>query len=297
MKKKTLLIPALIMAGTTLAACSFGNEQGNDISEESTLATTQDNTEDSVSEMSSADDTAKTETSEADDEQVPDSDFFSYEVKPGKTVQVDLGSDSTPDTITLNKEHSDKFGIDFYTLEVNDQTIDILSEDNAPDFQMAKCYYVHKEEYDFIFASLEGDASKREVTDYMWNGTSLDEGERVSGSKYYGIDESAGSVQYTSEMEVIEKWEVATDLFFVSDGLTTADKFLTITNPKALTLKQDVTFDDDESGEGPRSAKAGDKVYPTCIAYNNNVMGFADENGESLGYLYVSEIEEKDLFE
>ena len=79
--------------------------------------------------------------------------------------------------------------------------------------------------------------------------------------------------------------------------MTTADKFLTITNPKALTLKQDVTFDDDESGEGPRSAKAGDKVYPTCIAYNNNVMGFADENGESLGYLYVSDVEEKDLFE
>ena len=294
MKRKTILIPALIMAVTTLAACSFGNEQENEISEESTLATTQSNTEESTSETSGTDDTAKTET---DDEQVPDSDFFSYELKAGKTVQVDLGSDGAPDTITLSKEHSDKFGIDFYTLKVNDQTIDILSEDNAPDFQTAKCYYVHKEEYDCIFASLEGDASKREVTDYMWNGASLDEGERVSGSKYYGIDESAGSVQYTSEMEVIEKWEVATDLFFVSDGLTTADKFLTITNPKALTLKQDVTFDDDESGEGPRSAKAGDKVYPTCIAYNNNVMGFADENGESLGYLYVSDVEEKDLFE
>ncbi|RKM60205.1 hypothetical protein D6856_09025 [Butyrivibrio sp. XB500-5] len=294
MKRKTILIPALIMAVTALAACSFGNEQENVPSSEASLATTESNSGDMASELNSSDDTAKTET---DDEQVPDSDFFSYELKAGKTVQVDLGSDGTPDTITLSKEHSDKFGIDFYTLKVNDQTIDILSEDNAPDFQTAKCYYVHKEEYDCIFASLEGDASKREVTDYMWNGASLDEDERVSGSKYYGIDENTGSVQYTWEMEVIEKWEVATDLYFVSDGLTTADKIQTITNPKALTLKQDVTFDDDESGEGPRSAKAGDKVYPTCIAYNNNVMGFADENGESLGYLYVSDVEEKDLFE
>ncbi len=307
MKRKTILIPALIMAVTALAACSFGNEQENDISEESTLATTQSNTEESISKTSGTDDTAKTET---DDEQVPDSDFFSYELKAGKTAKVDLGKDGTFDTITLNKEHSDKYGIDFYSLEVNDQIIDILSEEDAPYFQSANCYFVHKDEFDSLFVSLEGDAGKRQVVNYMWTGASMEKGETVDGFKYFGIDEAEGAVMLTEELDMIDKWEVATDYYFVSGGLSTADKFRTITNPKALTLKQDVEFEDDESGEGPKSAKAGDKISPSCLAYGDSVMGFTDENGESLGYLSIDQKEEngeqvfyfgetsaKDLFE
>ena len=306
MIRKNAFILISMLAATTLVACTDNTDPNENVSTE---ASTEDVSvvAETVDENA---DTADTGDSNTDEEQIPDADFFSYELKEGKTAKVDLGKDGTFDTITLNKEHSDEYGIDFYSLEVNDQIIDILSEEDAPYFQIANCYFVHKDEFDSLFVSLEGDAGKRQVVNYMWTGASMEKGETVDGFKYFGIDEAEGAVMLTEELDMIDKWEVATDYYFVSGGLSTADKFRTITNPKALTLKQDVEFEDDESGEGPKSAKAGDKISPSCLAYGDSVMGFTDENGESLGYLSIDQKEEngeqvfyfgetsaKDLFE
>ncbi|MCR4567351.1 MAG: hypothetical protein K5769_04835 [Pseudobutyrivibrio sp.] len=304
MKRKLLSTLLITMTAASLVACTLpgqdsGSTNNTPTEEEPPVATTDvQNTE--TDDTTEADDDTSSEKAE---------DFKTFVFNPDTPEEIDLGSDGKQDEVTmaLNEELTKSNGLNTYDLKVNDKTIPVMEDDEAPLYNTFDFHYLHQNGQDYVLVSLEGNHGLRCVKGFQWDGSTFQQKDDVQGSRIYEIHEDF--VLLAERIDVFGTWEVTTNYTIDKDKMAfaTEDKYPKIVNPEGLKLKKDYTFDDD-SGEAPKTAKAGDVIYPSCLAHNNGYMGFEDKDGNELGYMpfdvkddgsgvYVDGVKETDLFE
>ncbi len=284
MRNKIKLLLVLALTFSMLISCGIGKSNKNS-TDKNTQASVETQTQDKNN-----DDAESTDNSE---DNLADHSF--YELKAGETKQEVLKKDNKTVSITLNLETSKKNNADFYSVSVDDETLDIISDSNVSTYQTAKCYFAHKNQNDYIITSLEGKDDKRITYVYRLDGSSLNKVFEIEDNIFYDITDDCLLV--TSQKDCFGTWEVVDDFVFYGrdddsfDVVAGMNKSQVITNPQPLTLKQNVIFSMDDSGVEPKELKAGDKIYPSFYE-PHGWMGFEDEDGNSLGEVSVKEVKE-----
>ena len=288
MKKHVNILLGITMLSALLCACGDTSEDiDNSISTENTEAAVTSDEKTEV-EVSLTESTTEATSTDVSGEANADSSFTFFELKHDEEKQVDLGGDGKMDTLMATG--SDEIQ---YDLIINDQTIELINRDDSNEWEVATSYFVHNSEGDFIMSELNDPLNGWETTLYMWNNGSF---EKI-GSEQLGImkDDNfqaeifGDKVVLFDSISVLSTWRGTKDFTYGKDGFIAKDeKYFYAGDKVALTLKQDVAFDDDyEVGEAARTAASGDTIYISCMIQDR--VGFTSENGDFLGYLTVTQ--------
>ena len=275
MKRKIERILALILSAAMLMSCGTNTSNSTDSDESPKAQATPEITETTEENVSD------------DSDAVTDKDLFSLQLEDNTPTEVDIDSDGQMDELTFEAnylEDQDKY---YYNIKIKDQTIAVVDENTDHDIEFADAYYSQSEDGNYVIASLSGICATFQTILYRWEDGELKQIDALDGYKVYEFTDN--NLLLGEVVDVFGTWITSNQFYYDKTGLWTAEKHPKITNPTGLELKQDITFYD-ESGEEPKSAKAGDKSYP-CIL-GQNCIGFSDENDEFLGYLIYSSKEE-----
>ena len=274
MKRELNLLISLSLSAAMLTSCGENKPDNTEVAGNTPAQTT---TETATS----------TDEEDSDDSDTTDQDFFSLQLEENSPKEIDIDSDGQMDEITFESnylEDEDKY---YYDIQIKDQTISVVDENTDSDIEFADAYYSQAEDGNYVIASLSGICCTYQTILYRWEDGELKEIDSLDGYKVYEFTDN--NLLLGEVVDVFGTWITSNQFYYDKTGLWTAEKHPKITNPTGLELKQDITFYD-ESGEEPKSAKAGDKIYP-CIL-GQNCIGFSDENDEFLGYLIYSSKEE-----
>ena len=295
MKKNRLVCLGFPLIAAMAVGCSSVDIEGLTSGDTQTEITTEETSTPEATEAAS-----ETEATESESKAAEDSEFYCKNLEENREEKVDLGSDGQMDTVFF--KYPDGLGKDnICSLKVNDQTIDIeLVVENGVLYGNANALLVHKSDGDFVLLS-EGDATGYgSVTLYMWDKDSLKEVDKVSEAvkvySNYDVNKDSATYEVSADKVCLASlteffgcsWIAVKDYTYGSDGLLNVGKETKVEpyiqgGEDSLILKKDITFMEDESGEGPKSAKAGQKIKPYDI--KGSYMGFTSEDGQFLGYL------------
>ena len=289
---------------------SVSEEAGNTDSAKALASTAEEasiENSDASSAMSS--DASSEMSSEAD---YADADFYYYELKSGENKKVDLGNDGEDDTLFFKHPKSDEKDHSCY-IKINDkQRIDILLlEENKFLYGEATAIYVHRDDEDYIMVENDGMNHYGTITLYKWNKDTFENISELSeGSYKIDFDKQKNSdereykiypdkVVIASIVECFGRWIGTQEYSYDESGMMSLDlaykiRPLVETENNAYTLKKDMTFDD-ESGDGPKTVKAGTKVVPYSI--RRQAISFCTEDGEYLGYMDCGSENPEDILE
>ena len=290
MKMKKLVCMALPVVSMLFVACTpidisklGAGEQQADSTAEASLASEE------TSEAASEGDSAEA------DNAAEDGEFFFEVLEKNKKKEADIGNDGKMDTLLLeiNEDGEGQF-------KVNDKVVEFkIPVEGDALYGDSSVIFVHRSDGDYFLHETEGGESDYgRVELYKWNDGSLELVDKVNegqsrvqfddknGTKTYAI--TAKEVIIETRFDILGSWKCKKEFTYGDNGFDTLDWKHHPIEPliegadAGLELKKDVTFTDD-SGEEPKTAKAGEKIYP-CDIYQNCV-GFNSESGEFLGYL------------
>jgi len=314
MKKSKLVCMAIPLVSMFFVGCTPIDVSNLGIGEQQEESTA----EVSEVEISGATDTSSEADSVADttDSSVIDSEFYYEQLKENEKKEVDLGNDGKQDTLLF------EFKDTTCKMKINEQVIDVeIYAYGDIVFGGANALFVHKTGADYLILEIFGDANYGSVTLYKWDNGSmkeldkLDDYMRVDSNYDEKTDSStyciyADKIVLAKRYDIFGSWIGTKNYTYGDDGFATEEKTeklraIITGSDGGLILKKDVTFTD-ESGDAPKTAKAGETIYPCEI--KQNVMGFNSKSGEFLGYLpfepdengvfYSSNgVNEQDLFE
>ncbi|MBO4912560.1 MAG: hypothetical protein J5504_07535 [Butyrivibrio sp.] len=252
------------------------------------------------------------EDEETEYTEAEDAEFYCLALKDGEEKKVDIGSDGEMDTLFF--AHPDGTGNDKSCyVQINDQKIDIeLIEENGVIYGDADAIYVHRSDGDFLLITNSGAAGYGSVTLYMWDKGGFVEKDSLSDSYniYSTFNEKTNNFEYdidAQKMMLVEPityfgcdWIEGEYCGYGSDGLmlpwSRYSKIYPVIEGAdvGLILKKDITFIENDSGDGPKTGKAGQKIIPD--GFSSGCMSFISEDGEDLGYIQDTDNPEE-LFE
>lgn len=303
MKKSKLVCAALPLVSSLFVACTpidVSNLGGEAQKDESSVEASAVEVSDATDASSEADSAA-----DATDSAANDSEFYYEQLKENEKKEVDLGNDGKQDTLLF------EFKDTTCKMKINEQVIDVeIYADGDIVFGGADALFVHKTGADYLILEIFGDANYGSVTLYKWDNGSmkeldkLDDFVRVNSNYDEKTDSStydiyADKIVLAKRYDIFGSWIGTKNYTYGDDGFVTEEKSeklqpFIMGSDGGLILKKDITFTDD-SGEAPKTAKAGETIYPCEI--KQNVMGFNSKNGEFLGYLPFNGVSEEELFE
>ena len=314
MKKSKLVCIAIPLVSSLFVGCTpidVSNLGVTDQSGESQIESSAAETPEATDASSEAD-----SASTAADSSVSDSEFYFEDLKQNEKKEVDLGNDGKTDELLLEIKDAS------CQVKINEQAIKIdIPVEGGVAYGTATAQFVHRSNGDYMLLEEAGDSGYGTVTLYKWDKDSMKEVDKIDDSVgvYYNYDEKgenrayeiyADKVVIAKRCEVFGSWISTKNYTYGDDGLATEEKVeklqpIIAGSDGGLILKKDVTFSD-ESGDAPKTAKAGDTIYPCEI--RQNVIGFNSKAGEFLGYLpfeynendftYSSDgVSEEELFE
>jgi hypothetical protein len=291
MKKSKLVCAALPLVSSLFVACTpidVSNLGGAEQKDESSVEASAVEVADATDASSEADSAANETDSAAND-----SEFYYEQLKDNEKKEVDLGNDGKQDTLLYEIKDTT------FQMKINEQVIDLdVPSDNGFVFGGANVLYVHKTGADYLILETYGDSLHGTVTLYKWDNGSMKKLDELDDlvRVHHTHDEKTDSTTYevyadkiviAKRYDVFGSWIGTKDYTYGDDGFATeekADKLqpFVVGGESGLILKKDITFTDD-SGEAPKTAKAGETIYPCEI--KQNTMGFNSKSGEFLGYI------------
>ena len=288
MKKRNLVCMALPFVSMFFVACTAidvsnlgsSDQQADSAAQASSVADVE------ASDASTEADSAATESA------ANDSEFYYEELKANEKKEVDLGNDGKQDTLLF--DFKDKT----CQMKVNEQAIDMdIVVEGGVVYGGADALFVHKTGADYLMLETYGDSGSGAITLYKWDNGSMKEIDKlddyVKVDCHYDEKTDSNTFEIYADKVVIAKrydvfgsW-IGTKNYTYDDGFATEEKSdmlkpLLEGGDSALVLKKDLEFMDD-SGETPKTAKAGQKIYPCEI--KQNLIGFNSEDGQFLGYI------------
>lgn len=288
MKKRNLVCMVLPFVSMFFVACTAidvsnlgsSDQQDDSAAKVSSVAAVE------ASDASTEGDSAATESA------ANDSEFYYEELKANEKKEVDLGNDGKQDTLLF--DFKDKT----CQMKVNEQAIDMdIVVEGGVVYGGADALFVHKTGADYLMLETYGDSGSGAITLYKWDNGSMKEIDKlddyVKVDCHYDEKTDSNTFEIYADKVVIAKrydvfgsW-IGTKNYTYDDGFATEEKSdmlkpLLEGGDSALVLKKDLEFMDD-SGETPKTAKAGQKIYPCEI--KQNLIGFNSEDGQFLGYI------------
>jgi hypothetical protein len=292
MKKKTVLFLSMAIAASMFTGCTEKVSDDNEPS--ANVVSDNEPTEEG---------SVPVETNAAD------GGFEVKQITTEESYQYDIDGDGQPDAFSLEEKEIGEYDTCRSTLNVGDAKLEILTEENSNDYQYADVFFVHRNDSNYVIASLEGDTCMWTTELYKWDNGEFTFVDDITG---FDIDDASAikedKVVFESYCDAFGTFSCTKDVAYGDEGFSSEDDTLTISDTRALKLKKDVTLRD-ESGKECGTAKAGESICP--ITLNDDVVGFEDEKGKFLGYLefeikdddehgsahYVDGVSEYDLFE